>query len=810
VKGKATPVPVFAVTAAKRRRALRLPEPDYPLPMVGRKAELQIIAEKLDLALQNQAQIIGIVAEAGVGKSRLAAEVIRLAQQKGFVGYGGACQSDSIHTPYLAWRPIWSAFFDVDPSTPLQEQMRLLEDRIADKVPERVQAMPLLNIVLSLDVPDNDFTRLLEPRYRKSALHALLEDSLRAATKEEPALVVVEDVHWIDALSHDLLQDLASGLVDCPICFVLVYRPPQLERLQAPRLEALPHFTKIDLHELTQAEAGQVIRAKLAQLYPERSKQGDTVPPALVEKLMARAQGNPFFLEELLNYLHDRGLDPRDPTTLAQIELPDSLHTLILSRIDRLTESEQATLRVASIVGRLFRASWLTGYYPALGPWRQVKADLDELRALDITPLDSPEPELTYIFKHIVTHEVTYESLPFALRAELHEQLGQYLERQIAAGAMAESSLLDTLVYHYSHSANRAKERAYLAKAAQGALDVSAFHPAVDHYARLVEITPETDPAHSALALQLAEACYSIGKVRASRAAIERAQATARTDADRVATLAFWGEMMSELGDYAAAQTILAEAVPLARTSGDDLTLSRTLYVLGDVHWRLGNLDDAHAALDESLARARAVGDLRRELYALNRLAVVIGQQGDLDEKERLLHQVRVRALEAGNRERAMVALNNLGVVAYERQLHAAARDYYEQALVLARTIGSQHSIALYLINLANADILFGQPSDARPKLREGLTMAQRLGALPKVVSAVKNFAELASAEGQQGRALALMGLARSHPAWSSDHQRDLDMTLAAWALDPAVVEAGLDKGAELDWETTIQALLKG
>src|SRR5690606_23401601 len=140
-------------------------------------------------------------------------------------------------------------------------------------------------------------------------------------------------------------------------------------------------------------------RAKLAQLYPSQS---GTVPPLLVKKLMQRSQGNPFYLEELLNYLRDRGLDPRDSTELDKIELPDSLHTLVLSRIDQLSEHEKNTLRAASIIGRFFRAAWLTGYYPELGDLVHVKADLDKLESLDITPLDS-EPELAYLFKHIVT-----------------------------------------------------------------------------------------------------------------------------------------------------------------------------------------------------------------------------------------------------------------------------------------------------------------------------------------------------------------------------------------------------------------------
>src|SRR5262249_42853074 len=111
LKGKAEPLTVFALTGIQRQRATRLLEPTYPLPMLGRQAELALIGSKLALARQGHGQVIGIVAEAGMGKSRLVAEVIRLAHRQGFAGYGGACESAGTNTPYLSWKAIWQAFF---------------------------------------------------------------------------------------------------------------------------------------------------------------------------------------------------------------------------------------------------------------------------------------------------------------------------------------------------------------------------------------------------------------------------------------------------------------------------------------------------------------------------------------------------------------------------------------------------------------------------------------------------------------------------------------------------------------------------
>jgi class 3 adenylate cyclase/tetratricopeptide (TPR) repeat protein len=808
LKGKAEAVPVFAVTGRSQRRAVRLQEPNYSLPIVGRIQELQIINDKLDLAAKGQGQVLGIVAEAGLGKSRLVAEVIRTAHRRGFVGYGGACQSDGIHTPYLAWKPIWQAFFDVDPSAPLKKELRNLEGELEDRVPERTQALPLLGILLDLDIPENDFTKDLEPEYKHSALRALLEDCLRVAAREKPLLIVVEDLHWLDALSHDLLEELVRGLSDCRVCFVLAYRPPQLQRLQVPRLEALPNFTRIELHELTQVEAEQAVHAKLAQLYPARSA---AVPAALVEKLMSRAQGNPFYLEELLNYLRDRGLDPREPQALEKIELPDSLHTLILSRIDQLSEHEKTTLRVASVIGRLFRASWLTDYYPELGSFPQVKSDLDELAVMDITPLDSPEPELAYLFKHIVTHEVTYESLSFATRAKLHEQLARYLEDKAVAGPAGVLPLLDTIAFHYGRSDNITKKSEYYQKAAEAAYNVSAFMTAVEYSTRLLELTPEDDRARSGLALGLADMHLRLSDYPAARVAAQQAETCALNDADRASALAFLGNLLSSrLGDHYEAQKILEQAVPLASRCNDPLTLCRTLYALGANLYDLGRWDESQIALDESLSLARDLGDRTRELLALNRLAALAQIRGDLDGVERLLQEMLAGAVVAGNREREAVAIGNLGTVAHECKDYALAQAYYQRSLALSREIGIQDMVATNLLNLAEMYIAQGELPAARAELRDGLTLALRLGYLRLVLGAVIVFGRLAHAEGQHEWALVLLGLASHHSAWSNEHQHEMVKLLAEWGLDPSVVEAGRAKGAELDWDETIRDLLVG
>src|SRR5262249_43928233 len=139
------------------------------------------------------------------------------------------------------------------------------------------------------------------------------------------------------------------------------------------------------------------------------------LPAGLVEELTARAEGNPFYLEELLAYLAERGIDPRAPGRLAGLDWPTSLQSLLLARIDQLTEGQRTVLKVASIVGRRFREGQLWGVYPELGPRDNVTMCLTELDRLELTPLETPRPEPTYLFKHQMTQEVTYASVPHAL-----------------------------------------------------------------------------------------------------------------------------------------------------------------------------------------------------------------------------------------------------------------------------------------------------------------------------------------------------------------------------------------------------------
>ncbi|HEX2915846.1 MAG TPA: tetratricopeptide repeat protein [Chloroflexia bacterium] len=719
VKGHSEAVKVFGVTEETPQRSTRLLEPAYRHAMIGRQAELALISSRMELARQGKGQIIGITGEAGLGKSRLVAEVIGLGQRQGFKGYGGACQSSGTNSPYLAWKAIWQAFFEIEHDTESEIQVSKLESRLAALAPRRLPALPLLGPLLDTPLEENDFSRTLQPKDRRNVLTALLEECLKAAAQEEPVLVVLEDVHWIDPLSHDLLLALGKTIANSAVCFVLAYRPVDLERLQAPQVEALPYFIHLELSSLEPAEAEQLIRARAAQLFPEEKGE---LPGTLLKELASKGQGNPFFLEELLNYLRDREISPYDGRALQALDLPASLHTLILSRIDQLSERQKATLKVASIIGRLFAFNWLQGYYPTLGTVEAVKNDLHELARLDITPLDTPEPELSYLFKHIVTQEVAYLSLASATRADLHERLAGWLEGQDP------ERYLDLLAYHYGRSENRAKQREYFEKAGDAARIAYSNEAALDYYDRLLPLLREQGE-QAELYLSMGAVLELIGRREEAERRYREALALSGKDLARKARAQLaLGKLNRLLGNFPEALVWLEQARIGWETLDDRGSLSQVLIESGVVEQMKGEFEAAWTYLEEGLDLAREVNDKRSISLALNVLGNVIKNKGD-HQAARVFHEesLSVRR-EMGDRWGIGASLANLGNLFLLEGRNLESRALFEESLIIFREIGDKENCAALLNNLGNVHYNQGDYYEALILYQECLTLAREIG----------------------------------------------------------------------------------
>jgi adenylate cyclase len=800
VKGKKESLPVFAVLGMEQHRAIRLQEPAYALAMIGRSREMALLGEKLQAVLHGHGQIIGVTAEAGMGKSRLVAEGIRLARRNKLVGFGGACQSDGTNTPYLVWHPIWNAFFDIDPSSPPRRQIRSLEGELEDRAPEHVDALPLLGTALGLSLPENDYTRALQPKDRKTQLERMLVKCIESAAREAAEengglLLVLEDLHWIDQVSFDLLEIMAWTIENLPVVVLLTYRglDASLQGKTLTRLETLNNFTQIKLGELDAQETEQVIRSKLFNLFPER---GGAVPPILIERITSRAQGNPFYVEELLNYLHDRGIDPGDLEALKQLDLPTSLHSLILSRIDQLTASQQLTLKVASIIGRVFRFEDLHNYYPSLDIAGKLKADLQELERLELTPLESPEPELTYLFKHPVTHEVGYESLSFATRVQLHGQYARYLENAYPDRA---DQLAPQMAHHFERAQIRDKARFYLVKAGEQAAANFANDEALTYFDRALTHIETADPRMRFDTLFKRERVYDLLARRTEqrqdlgelarlmdqfedapflRAQIARRQVKLEIDTGNyTAAKAMAREALQEIdveafpdlftdalllearalflvGQVAAAKPVAEQALALARTHHYVRGEYNALAQLGLCSWYSGDTAGAAVLLEQSLKQIRQAGDIRRELEILNNLGIVIKDMYRFSAALEFYEQAQKIAKKIGDRTGEASLLTNMGRACLVSGDYVRADRYCAEAAALAVEVREPITQAMALHNRSESYRQLGQYAEAKKAAEQSLELVRSGGYRVGEADALENIALVEFSLGKHGEAL--------------------------------------------------------
>jgi class 3 adenylate cyclase/tetratricopeptide (TPR) repeat protein len=756
LKGKTEPVPVAVLTGVARRVA-RLPAQAYALPMVGRTAELRQITELIHKAETGHGQVVGIAAEAGMGKSRLLVEAFRLANDRQLAVASSECLSYGTHASYLVWQRLLAELFGFDLHDSPEVVLDRLEYCLSRVEPSYVQRMPLLGVVLNLPIPETELTSALDPRMRKTSLEALVIDFIRRRALENPVMLVFEDCHWIDPLSHDLLEAVARSIVDSPVVMLLAYRPHETPG-GALRVSRLGHFRELRLADLPPAEVERLIRLKLVHTYGDEGRQifdprtsrplrqadpavqrasfalrsalGNGEVETLVRRIAEQAQGNPLYIDEVVELIRERGIDPTSPGALHALEFPDSLHTLIGSRIDQLAEGPQTTLKVASVIGQTFSANWLRGVYPPLGRPARVSAYLDLLVRQELALLHRFMPEAEYLFKHPLIRDVAYERMSVATRAILHESTAQFIERTYPEGV---ERRLDLLAYHYGRSGNLAKQREYLHKAAETAQAAYANDAAIDYYQRLLPLLNEA--AQIDVMLKLGEVWQVTGHWaeadRLYRRAMDLAERLDNRPSRAVCQHAL-GRVLHLRGDYNAALDWLGQAHDAFAALGDEAAATAVLQATGHVYARQGNYAGALECYEQYMDSAIARGDLRAIGQAIAAIGDLYFYQGDyalaMEYYERWLHRVA----ELGDLRQAGYTLSDMGQV-YDRLGNPfGALFCFAQQFRIGTEIGDRRLVSGACGNMADVYRAHGDLDRALigacHQLRLGLEIGDRVG----------------------------------------------------------------------------------
>jgi class 3 adenylate cyclase len=473
VKGKAEAVRAWEVLAARAGRTRLDVEAERGLtPFVGRARELRLLSECFEKARAGQGQVVFLVGDPGIGKSRL---LLEFSRQLGDAATWseGRCLSFG---RAMAFHPLVdllrraAGIEEVDPDATIIEK---LERHALGYGEDLRPALPWLRYLLSVDPGDPSVLAKTPQERRGELFHALRRLTVRAA-QGSPQVVVFEDLHWIDPAAEQYVVRLADGIAASRVLLVVTYRPGYTHPLGDRT-----YHTRIVPAPLSTEESVLMAEAILATA---------ELPAELKALIGRKAEGNPFYVEEVVKSLHEVGAVRRDngrcilTMPLETVSLPDTIQDVIMARIDRLEDAPKRMVQLAAVIGREFTGRLIDRLAEVPG---RTEEFLQELKALELIYEKSLFPELAYMFKHAVTQDVAYNSLLEKRRRELHRRIGLGIEA-LYADRLAEH--YEVLAHHFSKAEAWDKAVDYFVKAGEKSAKAFALREALSLYTEALEI----------------------------------------------------------------------------------------------------------------------------------------------------------------------------------------------------------------------------------------------------------------------------------------------------------------------------------
>jgi class 3 adenylate cyclase/tetratricopeptide (TPR) repeat protein/ribosomal protein L40E len=492
LKGMSDPVTAYEVIRVRERPEKLRGIEGLRSRMIGREREFAELADAAQRWLSGQGGMVSIIGEAGIGKSRLVTELKKYLHDTVSQSLclplilEGRCISIGQPISYWPFIDMFRTLFELREEDDEREVAEKIREGITKLFPQRWQEiLPFVGHLMSIRFGD-DLDRRLDHFSAEQIRHQTmmrLRDIFVALAREKPLMLILEDLHWADDLSLDLISLLMDELVTSQMMLICVYRPEREHRcwqLSAlAQRKCFEHYTEIRLQKLTQHQSRQLIRNLLAI---------DNLPESVRAMILRKSEGNPFFIEEVIRSLIDRGLVYREGDRwkardeISEIDVPDTIQSVIMARIDRLEAETKYVLQCASVIGRLFR-------YRLLGHLvrreRELDRYLEELEEKELVYEERSVPELEYAFKHALTQEATYQSILEQRRRAFHRQVAEGIERLYRERI---EEFYEELAHHWEKSGNKEKTLEYLVKAGAKAARNYAGETAIDYYTRAIQL----------------------------------------------------------------------------------------------------------------------------------------------------------------------------------------------------------------------------------------------------------------------------------------------------------------------------------
>jgi predicted ATPase/class 3 adenylate cyclase len=793
VKGGAEPIPVAELLGKADAQPGQTSL--YEVPLVGREVEQEQLARLLDLSLAGQGQIVQLSGPAGIGKSHLTAEFRQRAAANGFQVATAASQRITQSSAYYPWQQMLRQILGLavgplpgqSPEEFQGEQGAMLEGLITRLNPDWAVRLPLLGDILGLSIPDNPTTAALEPKQRQEALAAYFVEILSSWSRSQPLLLVIDNAHWMDEASQALLESVARETDDVPIVILLVARPELTSEAGVlGRLADGPRFSQIELDDLSLEAVAQQLENLLRG------------PVSLLAKLLihAKSQGNPFFVRELVDSLLESGqlvqtdgnwvlsgalidslraanaltyeggvwvVAPTADLKSISLGIPDSVHGVILARIDRLPEAHKPTLKVASVIGFTFELGLVAQVHPARLPDEVLVAQAELLDQRDFVvrdyELERSGRSQAYSFRQQVTQEVSYETLLFTQRRELHCALADTLQREAPEAT-------EQIAYHAFLGEDWRLALRYQLLAGRRAKALFANLQSIDHYSKALTSAERLPPEDTVAERQeiyaaLGELQLNTGQIepaaenleRALQLAIELNNRDAEADACRWIARSYemrgeyapaleWidnglsalgerlvpaslemrllsGLINTRQGNYREARQQALASLLAAGELEATAIVARSHSLIGHLDRLRGQTDSALNHLQEALTLYQSAENLSGQATVLNLLANLYFDSGTWEKAEEFYRQAGQIFGQLGDAYNRSFVDNNRGGIALNQGRLTEALEFYERALQTQERIGkSPYVVGLLHLNLGATQVKRGELDDAFQHLR--------------------------------------------------------------------------------------------
>jgi class 3 adenylate cyclase/tetratricopeptide (TPR) repeat protein len=597
IKGREDLIPVYrAIAASTSRTRFDVSAERGLTPVVGRERELSILLDGLELAKKGRGQAISIMAEAGIGKSRLLYEFRKAVSSEDVTFLEGKCLSYSREVAYHLHRDILKANFDIR------------EDDGDSVIREKVEkGLQILGVDVSLELPyfleilsvkDSGIDKIaMSPEAKKNRIMEAFRQIVLKGSEIRPLILAYEDLHWVDKSSEDVLKYVLESLPGARVLLIFTYRPDFVHTWGAKS-----YHNQITLNRLSNRQSLMMVYHLL------RSEELDN---NLEEFILEKTEGIPFFIEELIKSLKDLKIVEREGNRfritkdIREVAIPTTIQDVIMARIDSLLEEIKSLLQTASAVGREF-GHHLIQKVSGLAE-QELLSHLSILKDSELIYERGIYPQSTYIFKHALTQEVAYNSMLHKRRTELHRKIGKSMEN-IYTDRLDE--LCETLSYHFLQGEDWQRAYRYSQEAGLKAYSHSAYEQAQTYFE---------------------EALTAIKNLPRQKTWIEREidlRFHMRSPLVALGRHEQWGEWIQG-------------AEPLAREINDGDRLSNVLNYLSSLHWILGQNRNAIELGEKALKIAQRAEHFSNQIATMTHLGIFYFNIGDYPKLIEIHQKVR-------------------------------------------------------------------------------------------------------------------------------------------------------------------------